>query len=381
MRVLAAIGDVQNPATWSGTGYHFLQAGKRHGFLNDGWRLDPERLKPLRWTWNALEVLRAGRAGGFQYSHAFLKQLFKQAPGLSASDEIISHFPLFPPLGVCNARISFYIDATLKQLFEDYGVDRMVSPRIKADALAREHEHYAAADRVVCMSHWTAEVAIDDYCVAREKVHVIPGGANIEEDWLSDLPWSAGPSLDTVRIGFVGKDWTRKQLPFVLEVAEQIEQRGQRAEVWAAGFDKTTGPSHHLLRSIGFIDKRDRFGDFVEFMQSMHFGALFSRAEAFGISNREFIRLGVPVITHDVGGIADTVPPGAGIVFPAGSSAREIADRILGYVTSGSVYETLRLSTWQCASQVTWDASVNQFLEVWGVGRGSYGCENSKRET
>lgn len=381
MRVLAAIGDVQNPATWSGTGYHFLQAGKRHGFLNDGWRLDPERLKPLRWTWNALEVLRAGRAGGFQYSHAFLKQLFKQAPGLSVSDEIISHFPLFPPLGVCNARISFYIDATLKQLFEDYGFDRIVSPRIKADALARERDQYAAANQVVCMARWTAESVVADYGVPSEKVHVIPGGANIDERSLDSLQWCLGPGLDTLRIGFVGKEWKRKNLPFLLEVAEALEQLGQSTQVWAAGFDATSAPCHRLLRSVGFIDKRRQPRRFVEFVQSMHFGALFSRAEAAPRSNLEFVRLGVPVITHDVGGIADTVPPGAGIVFPAGSSAREIADRILGYVTSGSVYETLRLSTWQCASQVTWDASVNQFLEVWGVGRGSYGCENSKRET
>lgn len=369
MRILAAIGDVQDPATWSGTGYYFLQAGRRHGFLDDGWRLDPGRLKRRRLLWNMLELARTRRAGGFQYSRSFLRRLLKQAPALSSDDEIISHFPLFPPFDQCDARLSLYIDATLMQLFGDYGFARIVSPRVRMEALARECQQYAAAYRVVCMAQWTAESVVNDYGIPRQKVHVIPGGANIDENRLTQLQWNPGPSLDAVRIGFIGKDWRRKNLPFLLEIAESLERRGRAAQVWAAGFDETSAPRHRLLRPVGFIDKRLQLQQFIQFVQSMHFGALFSYADAAPRSNLEFVRLGVPVITHDVGGMADTVPPEAGVVFPSGTSANEVADRILEFVTKASAYDALRWAAWRCAPQVTWDSHVSRFLDVWGLRR------------
>ena len=48
-------------------------------------------------------------------------------------------------------------------------------------------------------------------------------------------------------------------------------------------------------------------------IRSWHFGCLFSSAEAYGISNLECLRLGVPVLARRVGGIPDTVPEGLGL--------------------------------------------------------------------
>ena len=79
-------------------------------------------------------------------------------------------------------------------------------------------------------------------------------------------------------------------------------------EIRVVGPKKNNLPNHSYLKYIGFIDKSLELEHFIKEVTSWHFGTLFSKAEAFGISNRECLLLGVPVICHDVGGISSTLP-------------------------------------------------------------------------
>lgn len=365
MRVLTTLGDAHDPNERGGSNALFLRAARQADFLQDGWQLDPTRLWMHRVAWNAIEFLRSGRKGGFQYSRTFLTRLHQQAPNLQSDDEIISRFQLFPPCHRWTTAVSFYIDATLTQLFDDYGFADAVSPRIRHEAIAREMEQYARAQRIVCMARWAAQSVVGDYGVPAEKVHVIPGGANLDESRLQSLSFSAGPPLRTVRLGFIGKQWQRKNLRFILDVADALDRLGQPAEVWAAGFAPENGPSHRLLHAVGFLDKLSELEKFAEFVRSVHFGALFSRAEAFGLSIREFIWLGVPVLTHDVGGIADAVPEGGGTVFPAGTPAATVAQHVLEQIVPPSRYRELRRRARDLSPEVTWASAVRKFKEIW----------------
>src|SRR5690606_36151404 len=251
------------------------------------------------------------------------------------TEQVLSQFPLFPPdswLG--RSEVNYYIDATLKQNFDHYGVASTVGKRMRDEALARERDRYHRATRVVCMSRWCADSMVNDYGVDPRKVHIIPAGANVDGDLLATMPNEVPRSLAPLRLGFLGKDVVRKNLRFMLDIADALAERGVEAEVPAAGFAPDSVPPHPRLRAVGMFAKRTQMREFIAFLRSCHFGCLFSRAEAFGLSNVEFIRLGVPVLTWDEGGQADTVPEGLGHVFPAGASATHIADKVAGYVTT-----------------------------------------------
>lgn len=105
----------------------------------------------------------------------------------------------------------------------------------------------------------------------------------------------------------------------MLEIADSLHARNIEVEVAAAGFTAANGPPHHLLWPIGYINKHEEPKRFLDFIRSCHFTCLFSSAEAFGISNRESLRLGVPVLARNVGGIPDTVPEGCGHLFDSGT--------------------------------------------------------------
>lgn len=368
-RLLVTMGDCESIATWSGIPFHLLSAGRRSGFLDAGVSLQPSALpyRLRRAAWNVVALLRSGRSGGHQYSRRFLKRLWQ---GESTSDgkgvEYLSHFPLLPPADV-RAKVSFYIDATLKQNFHDYGLGRRIAPSIQADAIARERDQYARAERVVCMSRWAADCVVSEYGVPKARVFVVRAGANIDEETLARVNVDRTLDRAVLRLGFVGKDWERKGGPFLLEVAEEIEKRGQSVEVIAVGPSRAAVPGHRLVRSAGFVDKRHDLARFANILSSTHFGCLFSRAEALGISTLEFIRLGIPVVGVDVGGIRDCITPDVGLLFPAGTRPSTAAAGVLEAWRTDA-YARLRAGAMAQAPEVTWRRAVSQLEHIWSTG-------------
>jgi glycosyltransferase involved in cell wall biosynthesis len=332
--------------------------------------LKPEKLKRNRVLWNLGYLLLRGEKGGYQYSDRFLKKLFAQINLESdRTVEFISHFPLLPPRPWQTKWIvNYYIDATLKQNFYDYGLAQKVGNQIQKKALTREQENYHEAKRVICMSHWAANSVIEDYQVSPDKVHVITAGANLEEKELPqihEMKKRKIPTLDTLKLGFVGKNWKRKGLPFLLKIAEILDRRGINVKVIVIGPKSEEIPTHPLMKSLGFMNKHTHPTEFVKAIQQFHFGCLFSTAEAFGISNRECLRLGIPVLGSRTGGIPDTIPEGLGFLFELGTPASAIADFLEFFVTDRDKYCKLRKKTIDRSQEVTWQKTIDKFIEVW----------------
>ncbi|RUP09851.1 glycosyltransferase family 4 protein [Hyphomicrobium sp.] len=379
MRILTCLGDATSIVTWSNTPYFLLKAGQSAGFLDDGWRLDTRVLRYHRLAWNAARTMKRLEMGGFQYSPSFLRRLIAQVRPIDFETEVISHFPLFPPLGSGVRRTSYYIDATLAQNFGDYGLAGRggVGKAMAADAIARERDQYEAAERIVCMSRWAARSVVERYGISGRKVHVVPPGANLPPDEGPAFAAKHGGPLVTLRLGFIGKDWRRKNLPFLLQIADALHARRVPVEIAAAGFDPAAGPRHHLMKAVGFIDKRHDMAKFVRFIRSCHFICLFSNAEALGVSNRESLRLGVPVLARNIGGIADSMPEGCGLLFEPSAQPEDVANAIETYVLNPDRYWVLRVSVAARSEEFSWATAVRKLQAIWS-GSDQYAYERLK---
>jgi glycosyltransferase involved in cell wall biosynthesis len=369
-RQLLCNGDATDLATWSNIPYFLLQAGMKKGLLQGGLQLQPERLNWQRHAWNLLQLLRSGKPGGFQYSRGFGRALLAQA-ALSAEQPLalLSHFPLLPVYPWSAAwRTDFYIDATTHQVLHAYGAGTRIAASVQRNLLERERLAYEQAGAVICMSQWTADSLIDDYAIDPAKVHVVPGGANLDEQLVPQITPAKPPppsAEQPLRLGFLGKEWQRKGGPFLLELAEALQQRGLPAVIRAIGPDPAQLPSHPALQPLGFINKQTDTARFVAEVRSWHFGTLFSEAEAFGISNRECLRLGVPVLTHAVGGIASTLPDGGcGQLFPAHPGPGEVAQWITGWLNPYEGYLNWREALRPRWHAFTWAAAVEQLAVI-----------------
>ncbi|MDM7935836.1 MAG: hypothetical protein QUV06_00020 [Cyanobium sp. CZS 48M] len=267
--------------------------------------------------------------------------------------------------------VDFYIDATTRQVFESYGSGARLAPRFQQQVLERERLAYQQARSIVCMAQWAADSVITDYGINPSKVHVVLAGANLDETALIALPSADPPPSPSpgqpLRLGFLGKEWQRKGGPFLLQLAEALAQQSIPTVIRAIGPELASLPVHPALQPLGFINKQSDTARFVAELRSWHFGTLFSSAEAFGISNRECLRLGVPMLAHAVGGIPSTLPdPGCGHLFAANPSATEVADWIATRLTPYDGYLAWRSELAPRWGEFTWEAAVEQLAAILG---------------
>src|SRR3712207_3669754 len=97
--LLAAIGDSNDPRTWSGIPYHFMQAARSQKLINEGLPLAVEGAcwQARRMIWNLLRPVTDDRRGGYQYSRSFLERLWSPVLPSLKGNVVINCFQLFPP--------------------------------------------------------------------------------------------------------------------------------------------------------------------------------------------------------------------------------------------------------------------------------------------
>jgi len=341
--------------TWSNVPYFFLQAGLRNGLFEAGITLRPDRFRTRRLLWNASRPFLADMPRGFMYSHGYLKDLWATRVPHDDVGEFVSHYQLLPPHDVVSQPVTFYIDATMRQYFEDY--EYRIGRRIRSEALAREREAYQASRFVVCMSQWCAENVRESYGVPEDKIRVIIPGANITESAITDAPVWDG-TLTPLRLGYIGVDWERKGGPLLIDAVERLRAMGHDVELVVIGPDPSRVPDRPGIRRLGYVDKTHG-PRLLELMRSFHFGCLLSSAEASGFFSLECLRLGVPIIVTAVGGLED--PGEAGIRVSAGATADDIAEEIALVLREPERYARMREAGSRGAAFYSWDRTVREF--------------------
>lgn len=373
-RYLAVAGNAADMRSWAGIPYHFYQAGQRAGFFTGALDLHLERLQWHRLRWNLLRVLTGQGKGGYQFSEAFLSRAFRLVESELEGAEVISHFQLFPPPQAIAKRVvsNYYIDVPLRHYFEEYGMEHTVGRGIIRDAVGREKEGYARARRVICMSSWGAR-CVAEYGIVPEKIHTILPGANMDDGTvekvtseLDEQPITA--TFDTARpfrLGFVGKDYRRKGLYTLVEATHILRSKGKAIEVVIVGNAGEELRKDPAVRWLGYIDKRTELERFVQAIAATDLGCLLSSAEGLGISTLEFLRVGVPVLGADVGGITDCVPPLAGRLMPKAAPAEQVAAVLQEYLDSPAKYHAMRSAARRMRQHYRWDRTVQQFQQLW----------------
>lgn len=367
--LLAAVGDATDARTWSGIPYHVLSYGSALGVIDDGLPLETSA-PAWRWRrgiWNALRLITRLECGGYQYSDAFLDQLWKPA-ALSPDDTLINMFQLYPSRLFARhpGPRWFYIDQTLNQVFHDYGVAKIAGRRIVADALARERDQYHAAAGVIGQSEFAARDLLTTYGLPEEKVHVAVAGANIDREaliaWQSKRGFTLPSPGEPLKLVFVGKDWVRKGLDRLLRALTLARRDGACAELVVIGLDPAALP-RDLARAegvtwAGFIDKRSEIARFLDTVGGCDVGCLLSRAEAGGISLREFACLGLVTIAPAIGGSPEYVVRSAAELVAPNAPDAAIAKVIVALAGDRARLTAMKRAAFEARETASWDDAV-----------------------
>lgn len=364
-------GDANSPLKHGGLPFNLFKAAKKKGLIDKAVSLNYKKLRYRKLIWNLIQLIKFGKAGGFQYSNFYSKQIFKQINIPSANSiNILSIYPFLPSYPWSDKwNVDFYIDATSLQIFREYSLSDMIAKSYRDEIISREKLNYQKAKRIICRSNWAVKSLLNDYQINKKKIFLIPGGANLDNKSIDREKLFSFPSKfsnkSPIILGFIGIDWERKGGKFLISLLNIFIKKNVAIQLRVIGPKKETLPSHPSLKYVGFINKSLNTEKFIKEITSWHFGTLFSKAEAYGISNRECMILGVPVICHDVGGIASTLPnSNFGKIFVANPNPNDVFNWIMDALNPYDKYISLRKKLLEQHDQFTWDKAIQDFENI-----------------
>ncbi|EKD74067.1 MAG: Glycosyl transferase, group 1 family protein [uncultured bacterium] len=366
--------DAQDVLKWSGTPFYmaksFEQQGMEINYIGHLTRQLPSFFK-LKQFWkktacNQRESPRFNVTAAKHYSKQVAQQLTKMNV-----DAIIA--PQINPICYLESKqpIVLWTDGLYASLLGFYpGFSNHSATSIEqGNIITRECLSRCAL--AIFSSDWAAHTAQEIYGAAKEKIKVVPFGANIQcTHTIDDIRRMLKTRpRDTVKLLFLGKHWHRKGGDIVFNVAKALQAAGQSVELNFVGCQppkNVTIPAY--IKCHGFISKRTPAGlkKITDLLSQSHFLFLPSRAEAYGIAFCEANAFGLPVLTSYVGGITTIVKNNInGMTFSLEAAPSVYCDYIINLMQHYSSYEELALSAFcEYETRLNW-RTATQTVKQW----------------
>lgn len=363
--------DVHN---WSGTPFYMANAFEHDGNvverIGNLKRRLPANFK-IKQLWKKhicgqRESPRFNTVAAQYYS----EQVANQLQHINA-DVIIS--PLINPIAYLESKkpIVLWTDAMYANLVGFYPAFANHSAASIAQGNAISSECLRRCTLAIFSSDWAARGALHLYGADKEKVKIVPYGANIQcqhttEDIRTMLKKR---SRETVKLLFIGKHWYRKGGDVVFNVAKALHATGQKVELHFVGCQPpATEDIPSYIHCYGFISKKTPEGaeKMARLFHESHFLFLPSRAEACAISFCEANAFGLPVLTSYVGGISTVVKDNInGMTFSLNAEPKEYCNYIMNLMQNYSQYEELALSAFdQYQTRLNWGTAVQEVKKL-----------------
>jgi glycosyltransferase involved in cell wall biosynthesis len=232
--------------------------------------------------------------------------------------------------------------------------------RVERSAIAR-------ARALIYSTEWAARSAERDYGARRERIHVIPFGANLE------VPADAGAPRERrggafPRMLFLGTDWRRKGGDIALDTLRALDRFGVKATLTVCGSAPPRDESHERLTVVPFLDMNVE-GDrrrLTDHMRDSDLLLLPTRADCSPIVFSEANGFCLPVVSTDTGGVSGVVRDGEnGLLLPLEAGGEEYAIRIRDLVETPGRYESIcRASRRAFEERLNWDAWARRMKDV-----------------
>lgn len=237
---------------------------------------------------------------------------------------------------------------------------RDTNPRI----VEIEQAGFDAADRIICVSRYTAEQLRTHYAVKPERVRVVHNAVTT-----SDTPAGAGPlsRLDEPIVLFLGRITFQKGPNYFLEAARRVVAEEPRVKFVMAGsgdmlpamIERTAemGLARHV-HFTGFL----RGPDVDRIFDEASLYVLTSVSEPFGIAPLEALARDVPVIVSRQSGVSEVL---SNVVTVDFWNVEELADRILAVLRRPELGRAQVEGGRKELENLTWERQAGLVLDVY----------------
>lgn len=359
--------DGEDIHSWSGTPYHMSHALAEQGVGVDYIGKLKRKLPPLfklkqtykKFLCEQRESPRFNIVNAKNYS----EQTAKRLANLNV-DAIVA--PQINPIAYldCKQPIVLWTDALYASLLGFYPPFSKHSSSSVHQGNEITKQCLSRVDLAIFCSDWAANSALELYGVSREKVKVVPFGANIDSypdvDEIDNI--IKNRSTNTIKLLFLAKSWERKGGDVVLAVAKELYEAGHSVELSIVGYNppgmKEVPP---YVKCLGYISKHSPEGKarIRELLAETHFLFVPSRAEAYGIVFCEANAFAVPCLTTYVGGIGTIVKDNInGMTFGLDASTQTYCDYIVNLMSDRKRYNEMALASYnEFVTRLNWQAA------------------------
>ena len=352
---------------WSGLGTYISQALENQG-------LDLNYFGPLNEKNKLLFQFKQGFYKYFlgkkhlrDYEPRILKSFGEQIRAMirNAPTDVIFSATASPIAYLeCPQPIVFWADAVFASLVDFYPFFSNLTAESLYEGDAAERAALERCRLAIYASDWAAEAAVENYGVSREKVRVVPFGANVtaERDAADIEKIINARPADYCKLLFLGVEWERKGGDLAAETARRLNENGIKTELTVAGCAPPSEiASREYIKAVGFVNKATAAGRerFDRLLCETHFLIVPSRAECYGIVFCEASSFGVPSVSTAVGGIPTAIKNGInGHTFAPDAGAEHYAAYIAETFAVFAKYRALAMSSFrEYETRLNWNAA------------------------
>lgn len=233
--------------------------------------------------------------------------------------------------------IVYFSDATAQAMIDYYPNFSNLLSFNKNQILVLEKMAMDNASAIVLSSTWAANSASGEILKqSKEKVHIVEFGANIDE---RDIISTKRIITDTIEILFLGVDWERKGGDKAVEAVKWLNENGIKTNLHIVGINELPEKYQKIgfIKNYGFLNKNntDDYNRLVDILSKMNCMLLPTKAECAGIAFAESSANGIPVFTHDTGGVSNYVYNGKnGYMLPLDSTGIDFGIKIKEVIES-----------------------------------------------
>jgi glycosyltransferase involved in cell wall biosynthesis len=366
--------DAHNISKWSGTPFHMANAFEEEGipieYIGQLKRRLPAFFK-IKQLW---KQLASGERDSPRFNivtaRYYSEQVSKQLQSLTV-DAIIA--PQINPVAYLESKkpLILWTDGLYSSLVGFYpGFSSHSTDTIRQGNIITR-ECLSRCRLALFSSDWAARTSIEIYGTDKDKVKVVPFGANLKtHNTLTDIrTMLANRSRTVVKLLFLGKHWDRKGGDIVFRVVKALHAAGQPVELHFVGCMPPAGTDiPAFIHCHGFISKRTPEGvaQMTKLLRESHFLFVPSRAEAYGIVFCEANAYGLPCLTSFVGGISTIVKDNInGMTFALDADPQIYCRYIISLMQNYAQYEELALSSFhEFDTRLNWKIAVKTVTKL-----------------
>ena len=220
------------------------------------------------------------------------------------------------------------------------------------------------ANTILYSSDWAKNDAISYYKADREKVFVAPFGANLSDQYKGKIRM---PGL--IRLLLVGVEWKRKGIDLAIDCVKILNENNTKwnFELTIIGFSKPRDMEDESIKFAGRLNKSisKELEQIVYYYDNADVFILPTKAECAGIVFSEACMYGLPIFTHDTGGIANYVENGYnGERLKLGATADDFATAILLMLKNNNLEKYSANARAKYNKELNWDVWLDEFCKV-----------------